>query len=228
MIGDGDGHDARVDEVSVREARVCRLVSPHEVAALVACFEGIAREQGWRPGEALERHRARSVYWGAWVGERLAGGLHLVPLRGLASPPHRAVWPEVDVSGGGDVAHVLILALRPEYRGRAGLLWPLCVALWRFCAAEGIQTLLLEATPPTLSVYRRLGFPLEVVGELREHWGEDCCLCRMGVAEVADALAHKAQRSPAYRRIVEEAHRGCAPERRPTPAPSFLASAGLR
>ena len=58
--------------------------------------------------------------------------------------------------------------------------------LWRSCEAQGITELWLEATPPTLAVYRRLGFPLKVVGELRTHWGEDCYLCRMGVAEVAD------------------------------------------
>ncbi|MBV9852106.1 MAG: hypothetical protein JO250_20770 [Armatimonadetes bacterium] len=203
---------------------VARAASPAERAALVRLFGRVAEEQGWRPGDALERYRARSVYFAARAGGELAGGLQLVPADGSEGAPHRAVWPEVDVPGGpGEVAHVLILALVPEHRGKAGLLWPLCVALWRFCVREGVRTLLLEATPTTLAVYRRLGFPLHVIGGLREHWGEDCYLCETGVGEVADALAQKAVCSPAYRRIVEAAHRGCAIERHPAPAPVPLA-----
>ena len=182
------------------------LTSPSDVTELIRLFERIARAEGWRPGDALRRYRDRSAYFGARVGDRLAGGLQLV-LPGTGCPlPCRAVWPEavdgLDTLDGLDAAEVLILALLPQYRGGHGLLWPLCVAMWRLCADEGIGTLLLEATPPTLSVYRRLGFPLEVVGGLREHWGEDCYLCRMGVAEVADALAAKAARSRTYRDIL--------------------------
>ena len=65
---------------------------------------------------------------------------------------------------------------------------------------------MLEATPSTLRLYRRLGWPLEVVGELRMHWGEECYLCRMDVQEVAAALAAKARKSDTYRVLVEQAH----------------------
>lgn len=41
----------------------------------------------------------------------------------------------------------------------------------------------LEATPAKLKVYRRLGWPLCVRGDLREHWGEPCALCSLDVAE---------------------------------------------
>ena len=59
-----------------------------------------------------------------------------------------------------------------------------------------------------LRLYRRLGWPLTIIGELRLHWGEKCYLCSMGVREVADALASKAERASSYRLLVDQAHRG--------------------
>lgn len=187
---------------------VSRLATDEDRLGLLALFERIAHEQGWRPGDALGAHCDRSAYFAARVGGLLAGGLQLVLPRAGLPLPCRAVWPEAGVAGEPDAldgvgtAEVLILALLPQCRGRHGLLWPLCVAMWRLCVAEGVTSLLLEATPPTLAVYRRLGFPLEVVGGLREHWGEDCYLCRMGVREVAEALAAKAARSRTYREVL--------------------------
>ena len=66
---------------------------------------------------------------------------------------------------------------------------------------------MIEATPPTLRLYRRLGWPLRIIGELRLHWGEQCYLCGMGVQDVADALVGKAQRARSYRILVDQAHR---------------------
>ena len=200
------------------ENSVRLLICPEEAEALVRLFERVAGDEGWRPGDALRRDRDRSAYFGAHVGGTLAGGLQLVLPRHDRPLPCRAVWPEAGgtigpdaAEDGPEAAEVLVLALLAPYRGGPGLLWPLCVAMWRFCIQEGVTALLLEATPPTLAVYRRLGFPLEVIGELREHWGEECYLCRMGVTEVAEVLAGKAARSGTYRQVLALAHPGDDP-----------------
>ena len=122
----------------------------------------------------------------------------------------RTVWPEVELGDETGAAHVTILALKEAYRGRCGLFWPLCVELWRLCRRQDVRTLLLEATPPTLRLYRRLGWPLEIVGDLRRHWGEDCYLCGMDVRAVAETLTEKALRAETYRDLVAQAYLGNA------------------
>ena len=179
-----------------------RRCGADEAACLVGLLEGIAAELGWRPGDQLRADAPRAVHFAAYVQGELAGGLQLVPpSEGLPLPCER-VWPDARLPHRGRTAHIAILAVRKEHRGSAGLLWPLCVAMWRHCAASGIADISLEVTPGTHRLYRRLGWPLEVVGDLREHWGEDCLLCRMGASEVAGAMVARAMRSPSYRGIV--------------------------
>ncbi len=137
----------------------------------------------------------------------MVGGLQVIVGVEQARLPYRRVWPEVNVIGAS-VAHVTMLALEKQYRGHPALFGPLCVELWRFCIHERIEQILIEATPQTLRLYRRIGWPLEVVGDLRPHWGEECCyLCRMSVQQVAEALLRKAHRSATNRRLVEQAYR---------------------
>ncbi len=181
------------------------------VEALVQVFEQIARDLGWQPGSAIRDCRDVAEHLAVMDGGTVAGGMQVVHGEDCPALPYRSVWPDVKVAEPAATAHITILALRPEYRGRAGLFWPLCVELWRRCRTRRVQTILLEATPPTLRLYRRLGWPLEIIGGLRAHWGEDCYLCRMDVGHVADALAAKARRSASYRRLVEQAHRDAAP-----------------
>lgn len=69
------------------------------------------------------------------------------------------------------------------------------------------MTLFIEVTPRVLPLYHRLGWPLNIVGELRSHWGEDCYLCTLGIPEVAEALLRRAEHSPYYRQIVAQAFR---------------------
>ena len=76
--------------------------------------------------------------------------------------------------------------------------------------ARGIEAIVIEATPPMLARYRRLGFDLTVIGELRPHWGEDCYLCQADATLVAGAMLRRAVRSPAFRAIVTEAMRPLA------------------
>ena len=114
------------------------------------------------------------------------------------------VWPELPISPiSGTLAHVSILALKPEWRGRnrGSGLWLLCAAMWRYCVQSDIHTLWLEATPLMLRAYRLLGLPLQVRGDLRTHWGEPCYPCSLSVRDVAGTLAQRAVTSPRYRAI---------------------------
>jgi ribosomal protein S18 acetylase RimI-like enzyme len=182
--------------------RAVSLCGADEAAGLIGLLEGIAAELSWQPGDQLRAYAGLAVHFAAYVDGALAGGLQLVPALACDILPCERVWPDVRLPRRERTAHISILAVRREYRGNAGLLWPLAVALWRHCAASGIANVSLEATPNTYRAYRRLGWPLEVVGDLRPHWGEDCLLCRMGVAEVAGNLLLRATRSATYRRIV--------------------------
>ncbi len=193
-------------------ANVVVLKEPNDQEKLIALFEGIAAAEGWQPGGTLRRYQERSIYLAALLDGEMQGGTQLV-LPSLAEGlPGQEVWPEVDQTGAGPSAHVVVLALLPQARGHISLFGRLCVELWRMCRSLGVQTLWLEATPATLRVYRRLGWPLEVVGELRMHWGEECCLCRMGVEAVSQALRQKAVRSAACREWVQLADRDSLPD----------------
>ncbi len=186
-----------------QEKSAVRLCDTDEIAKLLGVLEGIAAELDWQPGHQLRSYQAQAVHFAAYVGGVLAGGMQLVPAPLCDVLPCELVWPEVCLPRRAETAHISVLAVRREYRGTAELLWPLCVAMWRFCAAHGLADISLEVTPKTLRLYRRLGWPLEVVGDLRPHWGEErCYLCRMGTADVAGAMLLRALRSAAYRDIV--------------------------
>ncbi len=186
-----------------QEISVVQLCGADETARLINVLEGIAAELSWQPGEQLRSYQAQAVHFAAYVDGSLAGGMQLVPAPLCQTLPCELVWPEVRLPRRAQTAHISVLAVRREYRGTAELLWPLCVAMWRYCAAHRIADISLEVTPKTLRLYRRLGWPLEVVGDLRPHWGEECCyLCRMGTADVAGAMLLRTLRSAAYRDIV--------------------------
>jgi ribosomal protein S18 acetylase RimI-like enzyme len=174
--------------------RVVRLTSLAEVTRLRAVLERIAAELSWQPGDQLCAYQDTALHLAVRVGRELAGGLQVVMSVGGTGLSYRLVWPEVEATGTA-TAHVTMLALEKQYRGRPGLFGPLCVELWRCCTDRGIEQIVIEATPPTLRLYRRL------------HWGEECYLCAMGVREVADALAEKAERALSYRLLVDQAYR---------------------
>jgi hypothetical protein len=98
--------------------------------------------------------------------------------------------------------------------------------MWRWCVGEGIATLSLEVTPRVLPLYRRLGWPLQIRGEARVHWGEECYLCTLGVPEVAEALLRRAGRSPYYRHIIAQAFRVALPARERRNAVAVANAAG--
>lgn len=181
------------------EVRTC---GPDESGTVIELLEEIAAELCWQPGRQLRDYQTQAVHFAAYAGGVLAGGLQLVPASLGETLPCERVWPEVRLPRRADTAHIAIMALRREHRGTAGLLWPLCIALWRYCAVNHIADISLEVTPHLYRLYRRLGWPLEVVGELRPHWGEGCYLCRMGTLDVAGAMMTRAMRASSYRGIV--------------------------
>ena len=190
------------------ENSVCivRLTEPEEIAALISLFETVAQKENWQPGNALRLWLDRSIYFALEMNGQLVGGLQLVLPDLAGSLPCKTVWPEVPKLSS-HAAHIAILALDETVRGHSILFWLLAVEMWRYCVTEGIALLFIEVTPRVLPLYRRLGWPLVVQGELRLHWGEDCLLCTLGVPEVASALLQRAERSQYYRQIVSQAFR---------------------
>jgi hypothetical protein len=202
-------------------AEATPLVAAGDVDRLVALFERIASEEMWQPGDQLLAHVGRSTYFGLWtLGEgrhekRLVGGMQLVRPDLAGSLPCCWVWPELDFAGRTDIAHIAVLAVEPQWRGRfGGLFWLLAAEMWRHCVLTGVEELWLEATPRTLRCYRRLGWPLQVRGDLRMHWGEPCYVCSLDVCQVAGELARRAVRSPAYRSVLLRATAGVGEEPR--------------
>ncbi len=197
-----------------------QLCDTAEVTKLIEVLEGIAAELDWQPGQQLHVYAPASVHFAAYVDGALAGGMQLVPAPLCQTLPCELVWPDVRLPRRAETAHISILAVRQEYRGNAGLLWPLCIAMWRYCAIHHIGDISLEVTPKTFRLYRRLGWPLEIVGELRPHWGEEnCYLCRMGVADVAGSMLMKAPHSAVYRGVVGMMSRPWEPDSSPPISP---------
>ena len=187
--------------------RVARLTEPEEIETLVCLFEKIAQEEGWEPGDALRLWQDRSVYFALEVEGQIVGGLQLVLPDTAQSVPCQSVWPEAKVGQSGRCAHIAILALDEAVRGQGLLFWRLAVEMWRHCVGTGVTTLFIEVTPRVFPLYRRLGWPLKVEGELRRHWGEDCYLCSLGIPEVAEALLRRAEESGYYQQIIAQAFR---------------------
>ncbi len=186
---------------------VVRLDQAHEVEALVCLFERIADAEGWQSEGSLRHWLNRSVYFALKVKGELAGGVQLVLPNLEGTLPYQAIWPEISLTSARRQAHVAMLALDPAFRGQSILFWRLVVEMWRHSVGVGITTLSIEVTPRVLPLYRRLGWPLEVQGDLRMHWGEPCYLASLGIPEVAEALLRRAEHAPCYQEIISQAFR---------------------
>lgn len=179
-------------------------VGQAEAESVVQLFEQIAAAEDWQPGDQLRAHLERSVYFGVWEGELLVGGIQLVTPDVAGEVPTHQVWPELPIQeAASGMLHAAVLVVLPEYRGKdnGAAFWQLGSALWRYCVEHSVKTIWLEATPKMLRCYRLLGWPLLVIGELREHWGEPCYPCSLSVREVAGSLAERALISTTYRSI---------------------------
>jgi len=185
--------------------QIVRLDTEEEAAALLRVFRDVAMHMGWQPGHALSSVPHDAVFLAAVDRGRIIGGLQISISDEQGRLPCNDVWPEIAANPIAAV-HTGILALLPKYRG-AGIFWPLCVESWRYCIAHDISDVYMEATPAMVKFYRRIGWPLEIAGELRLHWGEPCHLCRLTVKEVAGTLLIRAVRSETYRALIRQACR---------------------
>ena len=187
--------------------RVMPVTTPEQVECLLSVFADVAAEQGWEPGAYLQKRPATARYIAAQAGSEVIGGFQVVLPDAEGKLAFQSVWPEVTFEAAPRNAHIAILALQPQYRGCVRLFWSLCAECWRFCVGQGIEALTLEVTPLMLRRYVRLGWPLEVIGALRLHWGEDCYLCRVDIRAVAGSMLMRCVRSPIYRPLVYQASR---------------------
>lgn len=183
------------------------LTTDDERGALENLFGRVAEEHGWKPGGDLDARLGRSTRIAAWVDGRLAGGVELCAPEGGGRLPLQATWPEIALLDSSRPAELVLIALALECRATPGLLWALCAEAWRICADAGVTDLLAAATPRNLRIYRRLGWCPEPVGSLREHWGEPCLPCRVGIAAVAEEFGRRAERSPGHALAVRVARR---------------------
>ena len=183
------------------------LTETQQVERLLAVFADVAAEQGWQPGAYLQQRPATARYIAAQAGNEVVGGFQVVLPDAEGRWAFQSVWPEVTLETAPRTAHIAILAIQPQYRGSVRLFWSLCAECWRFCVGQGIEALTLEVTPLMLRRYCRLGWPLEVIGDLRLHWGEDCYLCQVDLRSVAGSMLMRCVRSPIYRPLVYQASR---------------------
>lgn len=191
---------------SASGVRVVRSTNEHEIDTLLKLFAFVAEEKGWQPGDDLLKYREQSVYFGVEQAEKLLGGLQLEFPNTEGSFSCHSVWPEVTIVTANRTAHVAILALNSACRGQ-GSFWPLVTEMWRYAVGKGIDELLIECSPANLRIYRRLGWPLEIRGDRRMHWGSsETYLCSLSVRGVADAMLSRLQ-VPAYRRVVDQMFR---------------------
>lgn len=182
---------------------------------LLKLFELVAAEEGWQPGDALQTPPENARHLALYQSGVLCGGVQLVlPNPGRAMLYHR-VWPELELTEARTTAHITILALLRSARGHPMLLWSLCAEIWSLLVAEGMTDVVLEATPGMFARYCRLGFPLQEVGALRPHWGEECVLLKMALREVAGAMLMRARHSRVYHPLIARAIQ--PPRGRPRP-----------
>lgn len=201
---------------------VALLDVPEEEEALILFFEQIAEEETWQPEDQLHAYKESSIYFAAFVGQELAGGVQLVLGGQATNLPCLSVWPELALQGRTDIADVAVFAFRHEYRGKFELFWRLLVEVWRYSHAAGIEELWMEITPRILRLYLRLGMPVETAGPLRPHWGEECFPCRVGVRELEQVFVEKARYAPLFASLVAQAYRD-----RSAPANTLLENGGI-
>jgi len=185
------------------EARVIRYDAPEEAEQLLGLFESIIREQDWKPGTQLRAYPKSAVYFGLELNGSIVGGLQLITGNTTEGLPCLTVWPELGLHGRTNVADIALLAMAPGQRGSREVFSLLCTEMWRYCREHCIDSLWAEVTPARLQLYRRLGWPLQVAGVLRQHWGEACYPCVMTTDAIGQEIARRAPKSPLYQHIFQ-------------------------
>lgn len=182
------------------------LMRADEAEPLFRVFSAVAREQGWDVQGELAADSDHAVIFAAECDRELVGGIKLV----LGNPdglPITRVWPEMSLVGRVDVADLALLAFRQGCRGSIEALWSVCVEMWRYCVEQDIHEVWAELPPRNLRLYRRIGWPFQVMGELRSHWGEPCLPCMMMVSAARSVVEARADSSGLLRDVLRQALR---------------------
>lgn len=182
------------------------ISDPDEIIEVRNLFQQVAEEMGWQR-ETQERGDGTTLIFASYAFGRLAGAIEVQMPGASGRIPILSVWPELDLPPSLRHAELVLLALAPPFRGSAACLWSLCFEMWRHCRDIGLRTLLMEVPPRNLRIYRRLGWPLEVIGPERLHWGEPCFPCSLCLDAAAASVLEKADRFPELRFIREQAFR---------------------
>lgn len=176
-----------------------------EAGETIEFLARVSHEKGWQPPPgALEAYPDRSVFLVHRDDEGILGALKLVRSGVENELPVMQVWPEFSLKGRASAAELSVLALNPTARGRLAFL-PLTAAVWRYCMSRGINELWAELEPRMLAIYRRFGWPFEVMGKLREYWGDPLYPCRLFGEDWLEEHLTRARSSPRYLRALEQA-----------------------
>lgn len=162
---------------------------PQEIEAVYRLRHRTVVDLGWlKDSEApdgLERdeYDDGAIHVAAWDGEALAGTLRLVePRAGRPLPVEAAYGIVVEPRGRVMGAGRLIVA--PDHRGGGhAVLGGLAATAWLCMRERGYEWAAGTATPEMLSLFRRLGFEVDVLGEAMDYWGESRYPIRMGAAD---------------------------------------------
>lgn len=169
-----------------------------EAGEAIEFLAQVSAEKGWQPPPgALEAYPDRSVFLVHRDESGILGALKLVRGGKNRRLPVMQVWPEFVLDTRNNIAELSVLALKTCSRGRQAFL-PLTAAVWRYCMSRGINELWAELEPRMVAVYRRFGWPFEVMGELREYWGDPLYPCRLFGEDWLDEHVTRADKSPRY------------------------------
>lgn len=169
-----------------------------EAAETIEFLEQVSEEKGWQPPPgALEAYPDRSVFLVHQDESGILGALKLVWGGTGQRLPVMQVWPEFTLDRRNNIAELSVLAINTCARGRQAFL-PLTAAVWRYCMSRGINELWAELEPRMVAVYRRFGWPFQVMGELRDYWGDPLYPCRLFGEDWLDEHVTRADKSPRY------------------------------
>lgn len=178
-----------------------------ERAVLMDQFRVIACEQGWHVLDDLRADVPNAMAIAAVREGKVIGGIELQRADESGFLPICSVWPELRFSITPRTAELVLLAIERPRRGRIDLLWMLTTEMWRQCLRLSIRELLIEVPTQNLRVYRRIGWPLTVIGGVREHWGEECYACSLDLCAVRDVALEKLRKVPDLAFIEHQAFR---------------------
>jgi N-acyl-L-homoserine lactone synthetase len=179
------------------------LLQAPEAAPLLSVFLKVAGEKGWNLEGQLSDYPEESRYFALIRAGQVVGGVKLV-LGNDQGLPIARVWPEMQLVGRSDVAELALLAFSSDQRGSLDDLWVVTVEMWRYCASHGVREVWAELTPRNVKLYKRLGWPFEAMGQLRDYLGEASLPCRMMVDDAQLVVVERARASERFREVKQQ------------------------